>query len=122
MLNQDRLNAYLGKKREERPQFALLSQEQANEMLSITRSGVPALAAIMNFGIYPQGCLPQLCVTAIVVPGKQIGEQAEDSARFMDNKRIEGTISPLLELGKLAMTLPNKPQSKNRRFYSVNER
>lgn len=97
MMDQNRLNAYLGKKREERPQFALLSQEQAYEMLSITRNGVPTLAAVMNFGIYPQGYLPQLCVTAIVVPGKQIGDQAEDSARFTDNKRIEGTISSMAE-------------------------
>ena len=38
-----------------------------------------------------QGYLPQLGITAIVVPGTEIGNLAEDSARFLDNKRIEGT-------------------------------
>jgi ATP-dependent DNA helicase RecG len=51
----------------------------------------------MNFGIYPQGFLPQLAITAIVVPGQQIGDLAEDASRFLDNKRIEGTISDMVD-------------------------
>ena len=46
---------------------------------------------------YPQGYLPQLAITAVVVPGTQIGEVADDDARFIDNKRIEGTLSDMLE-------------------------
>ena len=56
------------------------------------------LAAVLNFGIYPQGYLPQLGITAVVVPGKEIGETAQgDAARFLDNKRIEGTIAEMVE-------------------------
>ena len=59
---------------------------------------MPTLAAVLNFGIYPQGYLPQLGITAIVVPGKEIGEtDQEDAARFLDNKRIEGTIAEMVE-------------------------
>lgn len=97
MLDVDKIRNYILGKRLERPGFAKLSEETAMEMLNITRAGVPTLAGIMNFGIYPQGYMPQLCITAIVVPGTEIGMLAEDDSRFLDNKRIEGTISDMVE-------------------------
>lgn len=97
ILDQDKLMDYIRQRRMERPGFAKLSPEQTYEMLNITRNGVPTLAAVLNFGIYPQGLLPQLCITAIVVPGMEIGEIAPDSARFSDNKRIEGTVAEMVE-------------------------
>lgn len=97
-LNQDVLQRYLLERRAERPGFGRLDEAQQMEMLNITRNGVPTLAAVLNFGIYPQGYLPQLGITAIVVPGKEIGEtDQEDAARFLDNKRIEGTIAEMVE-------------------------
>ena len=97
MLDQDSVTEYIRKKRMEKPKFARLSEEQTREMLYLTSGGIPTLAAVMNFGIYPQGYLPQLAITAIVVPGTEIGDTAEDEARFIDNKRIEGTLSEMLE-------------------------
>ncbi|WP_243417163.1 ATP-binding protein [Pseudoflavonifractor phocaeensis] len=97
MMDGDKLEAYLLQRRIERPGFAQLTQEQTYEMLNITRSGVPTLAGVLNFALYPQGYFPQLGITAIVVPGTQIGDTAEDSARFVDNKRIEGTIPAMAE-------------------------
>lgn len=97
MMDGDKLKSYLLQRRMERPGFAQLTQEQAYEMLNITRNGVPTLAAVLNFAIYPQGYFPQLGITAIVVPGTQIGDTAEDSARFVNNKRIEGTIPAMAE-------------------------
>ena len=97
-LNQDALQRYLLDRRVDRPGFGRLDEAQQMEMLNITRDGVPTLAAVLNFGIYPQGYLPQLGITAIVVPGKEIGETAHgDAARFLDNKRIEGTIAEMVE-------------------------
>ena len=97
MLHADKLQAYLLQMRIDRPGFSSLSIDQAYEMLAITRNGVPTLAAILNFGIYPQGYFPQLAVTATVVPGKEIGDVSADGARFLDNKRIEGTLPDMLE-------------------------
>lgn len=97
LLDQERMQQYILQKSVERPGFAKLSPEQAREMLNLTRNGVPTLAAVLNFGIYPQGYFPQLAITAIVVPGVEIGETAADSARFLDNKRIEGTIPAMVE-------------------------
>lgn len=97
MMEQDKLDAYLLQRRIERPGFAQLTQAQAYEMLNITRDGVPTLAGVLNFALYPQGYFPQLGITAIVVPGTQIGDTADDSARFINNKRIEGTIPAMAE-------------------------
>ena len=97
MLKTDMLQNYLLRKRMDRPSFAQLDEEQAYEMLAITRNGVPTLAAVLNFGIYPQGYFPQLAITAIVVPGKEIGEIDADGVRFLNNKRIEGTLSDMVE-------------------------
>ena len=67
------------------------------EMLNVTRNGIPTLAAVLNFCLYPQGFFPQLGITAIVVPGTEIGDVDQDSARFIDNKRIGGTIPEMVE-------------------------
>ena len=96
LLDSDKIQRYIQKMKEEKPGFSKLSEEQIYEMLSITRKGIPTLAAILNFGLYPQGYFPQLAVTAIVVPGKEIGDVGQNSERFLDNKRIEGTLSEML--------------------------
>ena len=88
---------YLLQKKLERPGFAQLPEDQALEMLNITRNGVPTLAAVMNFCVYPQGYLPQLAITAVVVPGTEIGQHDGVDSRFLDNKRIEGTIKTMVE-------------------------
>lgn len=97
LLDQDKLQQYVLQKSIERPGFAQLTAEQAREMLNLTRNGIPTLAAILNFCVYPQGYFPQLAITAVVVPGTEIGDIAPDSARFVDNKRIEGTIPAMVE-------------------------
>lgn len=97
VLNQDVLQRYVLEKRIDRPGFGKLGEPEQYELLNITRNGTPTLAAVLNFAIYPQGYLPQLSITAIVVPGTEIGSLAEDSARFLDNKRIEGTIAEMVE-------------------------
>ena len=97
MLDQDKLQEYILQRRLDRPGFAKLSREQTLEMLNITREGSVTLAAVMNFCLYPQGYFPQLGITAMVVPGMEIGDTDTDEARFSDNKRIEGTIDTMVE-------------------------
>ena len=98
-LNMDmtEIERYLLNKKSEKPKFARLDDEQAYEMLSIKRNGKFTLASVMNFCLYPQGIFPQLAITAVVVPGYEIGEVGQSNERFLDNKRIEGTISEMLE-------------------------
>ncbi len=96
MLNGDKLQNYLLQMKIDRPGFSQLEESQAFEMLAITRDDVPTLAAVLNFGLYPQGYFPQLAITAISIPGTEIGDQSADHARFLDNRRIEGTLSDML--------------------------
>lgn len=97
MLDEDHVQSYLLQRKLERPKFAQVPEEQALEMLNVTRGGVPTLAAVMNFCVYPQGYLPQLAITAVVVPGTEIGDHESGEARFLDNKRIEGTIKNMVD-------------------------
>jgi ATP-dependent DNA helicase RecG len=60
----------------------------------------------MLLGEYPQEFFPQLSVTAMVVQGQVIGELGDDGERFIDNKRIEGTLPQILE-GTLAFVRRN---------------
>ena len=96
-LDKDKLDMYVLDKKLERPQFSKLDENQIYELLGITKGGIPTLAAIMNFGIYPQGIYPQLAITAITVSGTEIGDLGSAGERFIDNKRIEGTISEMVE-------------------------
>ena len=96
-LDAAQIQNYLLQKKLERPGFAQLPEDQALEMLNVTRDGTPTLAAVMNFCVYPQGYLPQLAITAVVVPGTEIGEHDGVESRFLDNKRIEGTIRTMVD-------------------------
>ena len=51
----------------------------------------------MIFSPYPQAYFPQLCITAIAVPGIEIGSLGDSGERFLDNQRIEGSISEMLD-------------------------
>ena len=97
LLDMEKIQDYMEKMRVDRPGFSRLTQEQTMEMLNVTRNGIPTLAAVLNFCLYPQGFFPQLGITAIVVPGTEIGDVDQDSARFIDNKRIGGTIPEMVE-------------------------
>lgn len=97
LLDPVKIEEYINLRKKERPQFGLLSQNQMYEMLNVTKGGKVTVASLLNFGIYPQGAFPQLGITAIAVPGYEIGDVDEEDVRFVDNKRIEGTISEMVE-------------------------
>ena len=97
VLDMDKLERYILQKKVDRPGFARLSRQQTLEMLNTTRNKKVTLADVLNFCVYPQGYFPQLGITAVVVPGTEIGDTDADSARFIDNKRIEGTIDSMVD-------------------------
>ena len=96
-LDQDSVSTYIEQKKINRPKFTQLPENMMYEMLNILRNGRPTLAALLNFGIYPQGYFPQLGITAIVVPGTAIGDTTEQDVRFLDNKRIEGSLTAMVK-------------------------
>ena len=105
-LSADNVTEYLIKLRRQKQNLANLEEKRILETQGICQDGLPTLAGLMLLGEYPQEFFPQLSVTAMVVQGKEIGELGDDGERFIDNKRIEGTISQMLE-GTLAFVRRN---------------
>ena len=95
-LDGDLLSAYVEDKKRNHPKFAQLPPAMMLDMLNVTHEGKPTLAALMNFGLYPQGYFPQLSITAISVMGLAIGEGEDGEVRFQDNERIEGNLDAMM--------------------------
>jgi len=74
-----------------------VSDEEILELMGITVNGQPTLAGELCFSKYPQGAFPQLCVTAVALPGTQMGEPGLQGERFIDNERITGTIDEMVD-------------------------
>lgn len=88
---------YVEQVKEGKPNLSRLPDAEILELTGLVRGGKPTLAGVLCFLKYPQAIFPQLCVTAVVVPGTTMGDTGVDGERFLANKRIEGTISQMLE-------------------------
>lgn len=94
----DRLNEYIKALKRDRKNLSdNVSEEEMMELMGLVSNEKSTLASILVFSSYPQTYFPQLCITAVVVPGTEIGETGEDGERFIDNKRITGAIPEMLE-------------------------
>ena len=87
-----KVDEYLALKRSERPNLAVLPNEQQYELAGITRNGKITMTALLLFGLYPQAFYPQLSIIATSVPGNEMGALDIAGNRFLDSKRIEGTL------------------------------
>ena len=96
-LNKDSLEQYLSKLKAGRPNLSKLETGEICELVGLTREGVPTLASALLFSLFPQGHFPRLCVTAVSVPGTEVGQLGPEGERFLDNRRIEGTLTEMLE-------------------------
>ena len=105
-LDQTKLEAYLLRRKENRPNLAALSQEQLYEMTGVTRQGALTLGALLLLGLYPQAAFPQLCLLAAAVPGTELGQLGKDGRRFTDSRRVEGTLPEMLD-GAMAFLRAN---------------
>lgn len=66
------------------------------ELMGLTCEGNPTMSTVLVFGKYPQAYFPMLGITAVVVPGLQMGDTNAEGARFIANQRINGTIGEML--------------------------
>jgi ATP-dependent DNA helicase RecG len=96
-LNKNELTLFLAKLKNEKPNLNNLSDEDNLALCGILSETKLTVAGLMLFGLYPQALFPQLCITAVVVPGNELGTTGQDNARFIDNKKIEGTIPQMLD-------------------------
>lgn len=95
-LNQEALSGYIQLLKDGKPNLANLEDANIYELMSIKRNDSITLSATMLFSPYPQAYFPQLCITAVSVPGKELGEQGAAGERFLDNQRIEGNVLTML--------------------------
>jgi len=96
-LNQNILALYFARLRESKPNLAAVPEAQLLSLQGIVADGKPTVAGELLFGVYPQGLFPQYSIIASVVPGIEIGEMGDMGERFLDDKRIDGTVSQMLE-------------------------
>ncbi|MBR5091396.1 MAG: putative DNA binding domain-containing protein [Ruminiclostridium sp.] len=98
LFDRDRLNNYIADLKRERRNLAdNISDEEILELMGVMSDGLPTLAGLMTFSKYPQGYFPQLCITAVRVPGLEMGTTGDSGERFIDNKRITGAIPDMLD-------------------------
>ena len=83
--------------REKKPNVASLPVERQMYLLGFLADKHPTVAGLLMFGVYPQGFLPNLCITAVIVPGTEMSSTGDVGERFIDNRRIEGSISQMRE-------------------------
>ncbi len=95
--NKNQLNEYLLKIRRVKANLARHDDQKILALQGMIINGKPTVAGIMVLGDYPQAFFPQMSVTAMVVDGTTFGELGVSGERFIDNKRIEGTIPQMLE-------------------------
>ena len=95
--DEDALNEYFIAVRREKRNLSKHPNEKIMQLQGITDKGKPTVAGILLFGEYPQAFFPQLSITAMAVPGLEIGELGDAGERFIDNRRIEGTIPQMIE-------------------------
>lgn len=98
LINKERMKQYLEAVRNERKNlYDNVSESEILEFMGIAKDNALTLAGLMTFSMYPQAYFPQLCITAVSLPGTEQGEIGNDGERFIDNKRITGAISDMLE-------------------------
>ena len=98
LFDEKRMAEYLSRVKSERRNLAdNVSDDEILELMGVTSDGTPTLAGLMTFSKYPQTYFPQLCITAVALPGTEMGETGTDGERFIDNKRITGAIPDMRE-------------------------
>lgn len=96
--DEERLACFLQAVKKDRNNLAKhVSDEEILELMGVTVNGQPTLAGELCFSKYPQGAFPQLCITAVALPGNAMGEPGLQGERFIDNERITGTIDEMVD-------------------------
>ncbi len=98
LLDGESLERYLSAVKRERKNLSEnVSDAEILELMGVTNNTVPTVAGLLTFSKYPQTFFPQLCITAVSLPGTEMGDTGALGERFIDNKRITGSISDMLE-------------------------
>jgi ATP-dependent DNA helicase RecG len=101
-LSRDLVEQYLGRLRQARPGVGYLEGERDNVLARLHvchDDGAvlrPTLAGLLMFGKYPQEFFPQLMITFVQFFGTTEEEKTPQGARFVDNRRFEGSVPEMV--------------------------
>lgn len=97
-INKEKIYEYLKYVKKERPNLNTnVTNEEILELMGIINNGKYTLTGVLVFSKYPQAYFPQYSITAVRIQGYKMGDLSNDGARFIDNKRITGTIDEMVE-------------------------
>lgn len=91
------LDDYIELVMQDKHNLSTLPKDEILNLMGVIKGNEITLSGLLAFSKYPQALFPQLCITAVVVPGTEYGDVGEDNERFISNKRIEGTIAQMLD-------------------------
>ena len=99
IFNDIALNAYLDKIVSLKPNLMNLDKDTILKINGIIDKDLnPTLCGILNFSKYPQVFSPNLDIVAVRCSTDEYGLKNEDGVRFLDNKRLDGTLQEMLRL------------------------
>lgn len=97
-LNDLLLDNYIAKLLNIKPNLINVNKQQILKLEGIIdQNENPTLCGIMNFGTYPQVFSPNLDIVAVRCATNTYAKEDSNGIRFIDNKRIDGTISDMLK-------------------------
>lgn len=96
-IDNKKIESYVEKIKNNNFNLSKLKEREIYELLNLTVGGKLTLVSILLFSHYPQIYYPQYTINAIVVPGYELGDVDEEGVRFIDNKRIEGTLIDMID-------------------------
>lgn len=98
ILNDVSINNFIEKITSLKPNLNNLDKETILKLNGIIdNNNYPTVCGIMNFGKIPQLFSPNLDIVAVKCATNTYGVENQDGIRFLDNKRLDGTISEMLK-------------------------
>ena len=97
-INEISLNAFVNDITSLKPNLLNVDKNTILKMNGIIdKNNMPTLCGILNFGKYPQFFSPNLDIVCVQCAGKEYGIEDSNDVRFINNKRIDGTIEEMLK-------------------------
>ena len=98
LFDQIQLDGFIAKAVSIKPNLINLEKETLIYLSGLSnKDGQPTVCGIMLFGKYPQYLSPNLDIVAVVCATEKYAEENSAGERFIVNKRLDGTISQMLE-------------------------
>ena len=110
LINKELVKEYLNKIKKDRPNFQkTMSNEKILEVMGLKHNNQWTIAGLLLFSKFPQEKFKQFSIIAMAIPGMVKGISNEVNERFLDDKRIMGSIQEMLDE---AMTFVEKNSKK----------